>query len=333
MNVLPERYNVESFFRACKNPENILNEIRWNLLGRRVCRYNMKRTFGDGFDVMSEDWDNLIILDALRWDIFDSYNTIDGAARPVLSKGSTSAEFLRKNFEGRDLSDTVYVTANPNAEMFDTGVFYTIRKTYGSETAVTGYPPEIVSDIALDAHRNYPNKRLIVHFMQPHTPYLGDTADNLRERVRDKEDVGFDYIQGIQQFDDHKDQPARKVSHLREAAKLGYISHRELMEVYTENFKIVSNHVEDLLPKLDGKSVITSDHGELLGDPDNRLYDFVSPKKYGHSEGVFTPELRLVPWLVVESDDRRDIIPDDPVRIDDVDQDVVEENLEALGYL
>jgi len=71
-----------------------------------------------------------------------------------------------------------------------------------------------------------------------------------------------------------------------------------------------------LIRELDGKSVVSADHGELLGE---RLLPFTS-RKYGHFEYLAAEQLRRVPWHVVDSDDRRRIVADAPIesaRMDD----------------
>jgi hypothetical protein len=61
----------------------------------------------DGVDIHEQDWDNLLILDACRFDYFDRYNEIDGDLQSRQSRGSTSREFIRGNFSNRRAYDTV----------------------------------------------------------------------------------------------------------------------------------------------------------------------------------------------------------------------------------
>ena len=67
----------------------------------------------DGFCIFEEDWDNLIILDACRYDFFEKLNHFQGVLEPRTSRGSKTWEFMRGNFRDRNLLDTVYVTDNP----------------------------------------------------------------------------------------------------------------------------------------------------------------------------------------------------------------------------
>jgi len=75
--------------------------------------------------------------------------------------------------------------------------------------------------------------------------------------------------------------------------------------------------------------VISSDHGELLGDPDT----LILYHKFAHN-CKFAPGNRLVPWLVVNrgSGERKKITPGGTTHTEDVSETVVAKQLEALGY-
>lgn len=66
-----------------------------------------------GVQIMQEDWDNLVILDACRYDMFEKLNNIEGKLEHRVSRGSSTTEFMLRNFQGNAFKDTVYVTANP----------------------------------------------------------------------------------------------------------------------------------------------------------------------------------------------------------------------------
>jgi len=51
---------------------------------------------------MQRDWDNLIILDACRYDYFKEYNEISGDLEPVVSKASHSLQFMEKIFQEKN---------------------------------------------------------------------------------------------------------------------------------------------------------------------------------------------------------------------------------------
>jgi len=59
-------------------------------------------------------------------------------------------------------------------------------------------------------------------------------------------------------------------------------------EHYERNLRLVLEEVERLVQHLEGKIVVTSDHGEGLGK-----------EASGHALGRDIPVLRTVPWLEV----------------------------------
>ena len=113
------------------------------------------------------------------------------------------------------------------------------------------------------------------------------------------------------------------------AVKQRNVTVEEIRAAYAESLEIALESIEGLLEQLSGKSVVTSDHGEMLGE---RVFPFTT-RVWGHMEGFDTPALRDVPWLVVESNDRRNITYSDPVESEvSPDHSEIAERLDALGY-
>ena len=339
MSVLPSRYNMDNLKDALHNPQMIIKELkRWpirasNVVIQQLILKNLFRyRYGPGIDIMDQDWDNLIVLDACRYPEFEQHCKLEGDLRSVISKGSTSREWINKNFINREFHDTVYVGGNPHMEKF-TNEFYHVRKSYSksgvdeeynmASGSISGWRPESVYEAASEAIGRFPNKRLIIHFMQPHDPYIGPKADELREAIGTEEDVSF---KKRNEMDGTRIDRGEVLGSLRQAAQRGYISQEELFEAYNENLNIVLEYVEELLFELNGKTVVTSDHGELLG-----AGKFTS-NKYGHPINVWQSELRIVPWLEINDSNRREIYSEDPIGVEEADEVVVEDNLEALGY-
>lgn len=340
-NQLPDRYTIENLKKAINNPEKLIKEIRYLTrgprssfypIGREIEKHLFKYKYGSGIQVMEQDWDDLIILDACRYPEFEQSCELEGELKSVVSKGSTSREWIRKNFVGQEFHDTVYVGGNPHMEKFS-DEFYRVKKSYAAtgihenyeiaEGSVPGWHPEAVYESAIEAIQEYPNKRRIIHFMQPHDPYIGPKADSLRHEVEERENVAF---KKHRKMTGEEIQSEETVGSLRPAAARGYISQAQLLDVYIENLDLVLDYVHDLLSELNGKAVITADHGELLGAGRFTL------NKYGHPLGVYQPELRIVPWLEVDNGKRRNIYSEKPIGVEEVDDKVVEEQLKALGY-
>lgn len=309
-----KHYNIDNLRRAVSNPVLIAREILrlTSLPFHKGYGYYLDKQYGNGIDVMAQDWDNLIILDACRYDSVKSQNGIDGELEAVVSAGNRSWEFMQANFTGKQFHDTVYVTANPYANRLDDDVFHAVDLLLDRwDDEIGTVQPQDVVEAAIEAHETYPNKRLIVHFMQPHRPYLGPTADELRERV---DLIGYrNQGDGLQIWG---------------AAKERKVTVSEIRRAYSESLDIVLDHVSELLEQIDGKSIITSDHGEMLGE---RVFPFTS-RVWGHSEGFTTPQLRTVPWLVVPGNERRNISAEGSTESESLEEDVVQERLQALGY-
>jgi hypothetical protein len=264
-------------------------------------------------DVMAEDWDNLFILDACRADYFETQHDFDGSAERVIAPGKMSWEFMQETFLGKQFHDTIYITSNPFATRLPKDTFFKTEYLIDEwDDEIGTIHPEDVVAAGTAAHKEHPNKRLILHFMQPHRPYLGPTADRLRERVNLK---GYrNEGDGLQIWG---------------AAKEKRVTVEEVRQAYSESLDIVLEVVEDALEEFDGKTVLTADHGEMLGE---RVFPFTS-RVWGHSEGFSTPTLREVPWLELSAESRRDIIESSPIDANDtLDDDTVEDRLEALGY-
>ncbi|MFC6733703.1 hypothetical protein [Haladaptatus sp. GCM10025893] len=135
-----------------------------------------------GIDLFAEDWDNCIILDACRYDMLAAATHSLGPVDSRRSRGSGTKQFLRANLHGKQLLDTVYVTANPQLCKHREEIsvaFYAEDDVWrdGWDTSHKTVTPEILTERALAAADRYPEKRLLVHYMQPHYPFIGSPHD------------------------------------------------------------------------------------------------------------------------------------------------------------
>ncbi len=103
----------------------------------------------------------------------------------------------------------------------------------------------------------------------------------------------------------------------------------KIQEAYKINLEYVLEEVEKLLPDLVGKTVISSDHGELLGE---RLTPLPF-RKFDHPEGYHVDELLRVPWDIHESEQRKEIVSEPPNERNKIEKTDIEENLRDLGYI
>lgn len=274
----------------------------------------------DGIDVMDEEWDNLFILDGCRYDLFEQHHEFPGTLEMRRSAASHSSEFVTHNFAGRDCTDTVYVTGNPYSTLAQDAFHATVNlfEDAWDEDLLTVHPESVVQ-AASRAHERYPRKRLIVHFMQPHHPFIGP--------------VGRDLDTGGVTGHVHADVEAkteRASDSIWDRLDVGEcpVDRETVWDAYVDNFRFVADYASTLADGLDGKTVLTADHGNLFGE---RLWP-IPVRKYGHPRGVRHPALVDVPWHELPFDGRRLIEAEASPDAEAVDEEVIEDRLEALGY-
>lgn len=267
-----------------------------------IYRLILERKIGSGIDVMEKDWDNLILLDAYRADYFQEYSNFEGEYSTVVSKGNWSLEFIVNNFKGEQYHDAVVVSSNPyywkHSKLEDETFHALIDPTESGER--TYVDPDITTNAAIKASEQYPNKRLIVHYMSPHAPHIGTTSNDFRDAF------GADGFPGMFNL------------YYRDM-----ISQDILKKSYIDSIRSVESEAQQLTEHLHGKTVVSSDHGENLGEVQHGIMQL--------QHGNPTPECRFVPWLEVDSEERKTITVDPPSKSDRVSQQELNSRLSALG--
>jgi len=306
-------YSLDQLKRGLSTPSLFFREA--NRLYHR--RLNTRRYNTSGVDIFTEDWDTLIILDACRYDMFKRISDFSGRLKSRVSRGSSTPEFLAANFDGRELLDTVYVTANPqlyrNRHRIDTEL-HAVIDVWDDEGWDDQYGtalPETVADAAIDAAEEYPNKRHIVHFMQPHYPFLTDETEFDKGHLQDEDtEEGNVWTKLMEEEID--------------------VETETVWSLYDDNLRRVLPSVERLLDRLPGKTVVTADHGNMLGE---RAWP-IPIREWGHPRGIYITELVTIPWLVVEGRTRREIVAEKAVDNRSSTHDkIVERRLQQLGYV
>lgn len=269
---------------------------------------------------MEEEWDYLIVLDACRYDYFrSSYSKyLKGKLKKVRSP-SFHTEKWRKEVFTEKHDDVVYVSANPYINGINEtkgfsakDIFHDVIDVWvwGWDDELGTVRPEKVNEGVKKAMKKYPEKKLIIHYLQPHAPYLSlgelpgrDSFQEVRRELGSQNSFGeflgamrdllgkkfvktFSWELGwkINRFLGFS--PATpEESAFREVGKEG------MRKAYQENLEIVLKYVEEIIEELNGKIIVTADHGELLGEGG----DFVH-----HDEN--NPLLREIPWFEVKKD-------------------------------
>ncbi len=274
---------------------------------RRFGRWSYNRR---GIDIFSADWDNLILLDACRSDFFArAAETRDGSTSSRISRASSTSEFIRANFSDRSLHDVVYVSANPwymkLREKIGASVFAYYDVHNEPEERLHVDQMYATTESAISAADEYPNKRLLVHYAPPHHPLFGPTAERHLPSIESQLEMGF-----------------------YERIRRGAIEVDDdiLKQAYAETLDAVLEEVDRLLEVFEGKTVISADHGEMLGERATPI----PVRYYGHIPGLYTDELVTVPWHVCPYSSRRTITAEEPT--DTTPQVDVDQRLRDLGY-
>lgn len=274
-----------------------------------------------GMQVADEDWDNLVILDACRYDMFALQNTIKGELTKRHSMGSNTPEFLQANFADGEFRETVYVTANPQVKVHMGDKFFEIVNVWEDQwdETLNTVPPGVMVDETIAAYEEHPNKRLIAHFIQPHYPFIGEVGQKELEAHS-----GMELSRRLATGEEgHRDQKS-----IWEQLYERRVSTDIVWRAYRENLDLVLSHVEHLAEAFQERTVVTSDHGNALGE---RAWP-VPVRIYGHPPEIRMPELIDVPWLVIEKTNRKDIVAEEPTQRDGQESEVVSERLADLGY-
>ncbi|WP_436926260.1 hypothetical protein [Halosimplex amylolyticum] len=262
-----------------------------------------------GVPIFERDWDVLIILDACRADLMDEvadeYPFLEPYTRHT-SLGSNSGEWMEENFtaEYRDeMAETAMVTGNPHSKTYlDEADFATLDEVwrYAWEDEDELFKPQYITDRAIDVMRNEDPERMIVHYMQPHHPFIPH-FDGFESDLHEK---------WLNQWRD---------------IRVGHVSKAEKWRRYRDNLHYVLDYVDLLLDSIDAETaVISADHGEAIGEWGI----------YGHY-GIPLRVLREVPWIETVAQDTGEYEPEFTPETTDVSESRrdVDDQLEKLGYV
>lgn len=293
--------NPNLITEAIKNPELMalgLNKLYYN--------FDTDSSFNhQGIDITKEDWDNLILLDACRYDFYRDLSPFDTEIQTRESRGSNSAQFVRGNFRNKQLHDLVVVSGNQwymhlkDELACEFHAYYDVERDFGEGLVPSA---KAMNSAVRRARKLHPNKRLLVHYMQPHHPFVTNHMGKLKLRN----------------------------TSLYTAVHQKGLELEEILGAYRDNLEYVLKYVEKIVKYLDGKTIISSDHGELLGE---RLKP-VPVRWFGHPGGIYNETLVTVPWHVVKDEERRTTIPEASGRsLPESPTNSIEDNLKALGYM
>jgi len=295
-------------------------------------------------NVMEEDWDYLLILDACRYDYFKELyeGYLEGELEKRNSGASSTLEWLSKTFDNGMNHNISYFSGNAyinsrGLSLEDLGAKYPWKATdhFGLIVDVwdEGWDSEYQTVLPktmfkyLEKHPSL--DRVIMHFVQPHYPYLHPRysieygtfdnrgmikKDNKIDKNRKGESKRFyetkNFYEKIKKYifeyylnkNINKNIPryrirkiANKIIDLPERGTFERIyrnyNFKEIKNFYKYNLRVVLEEISKNKNIFDGKVIITSDHGECLGEH-NLL---------GHPSRTHVKELTEVPWFTLKS--------------------------------
>jgi hypothetical protein len=294
--------------------ENYDRPMWWrNRFASRILSPIQSRLYDDSsaIKVSEESWDTLVVLDACRADLFEEVSDLDEFDHYEVKKslGSGTPEWTRKNFNGQAQTDTIYITGNPVVSRWVGTAFAEFVEVWRDhfDPELGTVPAEAVTKAAVRVREEHPNKRLIVHYLQPHYPFINDP------------ELRFTTFEGTDEFDVSGVQSG--ASDIWEAVGLGLVKPEEARAGYRRNLQYVLDAIDPLLESSPGKVVITSDHGNAIGERARPI----PMKLYGHPTRIHHPVLRDVPWAKIRAEGDRK-------QHEDLDEGV-EDKLRQLGYV
>ena len=300
---------VSKLFRNPKEAPHLINNQAREYIGKKL-----NRRFGE--QVVERDWDNLIILDGCRYDTFAEEVTFDGDLQSLRSAGSTSYEYFVNNYDGRRYPETAYITANTHFHRIDAEFadIVPVREFLWNENIMT-VPPDVLTEYVLNHADRYDNKRLIIHFMQPHMPFLTRTEAGIERHP-------LSAGSGVHKYSESSENVETDMDAWWLRLEREEITREAAYDAYRTTLQIVLEEIDPLLSGLQGKTVVSADHGNVFGE--NNLY--------GHPKYRAHPKLVKVPWFISD-DTRKEIQPADRLTSTRSLSAADKDKLRALGYV
>lgn len=273
------------------------------------------------------EWKNIVLLDACRYDalrfvIEKTFPSMVSNVKPIISNASSTPEFVREIILNNSevFRDVVYVSANPMVDITLKGFGTTPEKIFYKYVPAWKFIwhdcygtvlPKDLYKFTLKVFIKYPSKKMIIHFLQPHFPFISYQYNHINKLLHDD-------IQRMFRFNS-LNEGIRTHTNILLIAKLfriflscGMISSvlsskyckyirrniNEFMKAYVINLIKVLPYVRKLSKILPGKIIITSDHGESLGE---FIHPTIPIRLLGHISRIRTPSLITVPLIEIDN--------------------------------
>lgn len=282
-----------------------------------------------GIKILEKDWKYMFICDACRYDMFRDTHDIGGELTSIRSRGGETGEFHKNNFVDDEYDDIVYVSATPRSNKFIRERVYEYipvwEQEWDEETGLV--PAERMEAYCIEAINQYPNKRVICHFLQPHL------SIQTSEGVSGADQINFNKDKSVlKKFSEGKISRQFPGSSPWILYQEGYASQDELWELQKQKLDKFYQVVENILPYCEESTVITSDHGNCYGE---KLHPQLPWRIYEHPKNLNHQDLRTVPWLQVDLSQYTEKTAEysSTTNQSEITEDVAKERLRDLGYI
>ena len=223
------------------------------------------------YDMLKKEWDSIIgkadtiiILDACRYDYYIKFRN----AGKFMSLGKTTQETIPRLFSGK--YDHVYISGNPFINSKGVGPLssetgYKPKEHFPNVVDVWDFgwdeelgttPPWSVAEEAIKWQRK--GYKTLIHYMQPHFPFISKIKLDIMHIRNERNEVLYGIKYG--------------------AVKWKFPDVEIVRKAYYYNLELVLKYA---LKTANGKTVITADHGDLLGEKG----------VFGHPSTVNDPKL------------------------------------------
>lgn len=267
-------------------------------------------------DVNGSDWDYLIILDACRYDYFkQNYSDfLEGDLEKKKSKGTTTPEWLRKTFTSR--YNYRYFAANPYVNSLGKAhedwnpakAFQKIEDVWSTDwnqEQNTVLPGDMTDRVIQEID----DRKTIIHYIQPHRPYIScpqeekvwnlqkqivgektEKTSTKRKIIEKTRPIWSKFFWKLPYRTRWKIKDLIGLENPHWGALVQEIGEEKVQQHYQQDLRTALEEVARLVENLDGKVVVTADHGESLGENNT----------WGHQAESGKSKQYTVPWLRIE---------------------------------
>jgi hypothetical protein len=307
-----------------------------------------------------------VVLDACRYDYFEKvYEKYlgKGDLKKAVSPAIQTMQWLNKIFP--DKYDLVYISGNPivNSKVLAKiamGYEFDGKEHFSSiedvwindwDEDLKSVTPKAMNRAFFSRYEKDKNKKFVVHYIQPHIPYIGkkyskhikkgwshqfvpagfskekktESKKSRKQKFKTWVKEGIVEYAGVTNFW-RLYRLLKKDAESQTAAIYFEEGWEGVRNAYTENLELVLESVKEIVDSVEGNVLITADHGDFLGEH----------RRFGHHTKKRMKENTEVPWLMIKGRGKARKEKKSEKREENAtksDEQVMKERLAALGYI